>query len=86
MSILIVTECKLIKEDEPMEVDQRLSRPMVGSLIYVTTSRPNVIQAVGHVARFQETLKETHVLAVKRIIIYLKIIIDFGLCYLKERN
>jgi hypothetical protein len=45
---------------------------MVGSLLYVTTSRPDVMQAIGHVARFQETPKESHVLAVKRIFRYFK--------------
>jgi hypothetical protein len=45
---------------------------MIGSLLYVTTSRPDVMQEVGHVARFQATPKESHVLAVKRIFRYLK--------------
>jgi hypothetical protein len=45
---------------------------MIGSLLYVTASRPDVMQAVGQVARFQETPKESHVLAVKRIFRYLK--------------
>jgi hypothetical protein len=45
---------------------------MIGSLLCVTTSRPNVMQEVGHVARFQATPKESHVLAVKRIFKYLK--------------
>jgi hypothetical protein len=45
---------------------------MIGSLIYVTTSRPDVIKAVGHVAQFQVAPKESHVLAVKSILRYLK--------------
>ena len=45
---------------------------MIGSLLYVTTSRPDVMQVVGHVERFQATPKESHVLAVKRIFRYLK--------------
>jgi hypothetical protein len=53
---------------------------MIGSLLYVTTSRLDVMQAVGHVARFQTTLKETHVMEIKRIFIYIK---DFGLWYPK---
>jgi hypothetical protein len=35
---------------------------MIGSLLYVTASRPDVMQVVGQVARFQEAPKETHVL------------------------
>jgi hypothetical protein len=45
---------------------------MIGNLLYVKASRPDVMQAVGKVARFQEAPKESHVLAVKRIFRYLK--------------
>ena len=47
-------------------------RSMIVILLYVTASRPDVMQAVGKVARFQATPKESHVLAVKRIFRYLK--------------
>jgi hypothetical protein len=47
-------------------------RSMIGSLLYVTTSRPDVMQAVGQVAQFQAAPKESHVVAVKRIFKYLK--------------
>jgi hypothetical protein len=45
---------------------------MIGSLLYVKISRLDVMQAIGQVARFQETPKESHVLAVKSISRYLK--------------
>jgi hypothetical protein len=66
------TSCKLRKDDDSKSTDQRKYRSMIGSLLYVTTSRPDVMQAVGQVARFQATPKESHVLAVKRIFRYLK--------------
>jgi hypothetical protein len=69
---LMQTSCKLSKDDDSKSIDQRKYRSMIGSLLYVTTSRPDVMQEVGHVARFQETPKESHVLVVKRIFIYLK--------------
>ena len=59
---------------------------MIGSLPYVTASRPYVMQEDGHVERFQETPKETHVLAVKRTFRYLKGTIDFGLFYPEGNN
>jgi hypothetical protein len=77
------TSCKLRKEDESKDADQRLYRSMIGSLLYVTSSRPDVMQAVGQVARFQATPKETHVMAVKRIFRYLKATKDYGLWYPK---
>ena len=56
---------------------------MIGSLFYVTASRPDVMQAVRLVTRFQENPKETHVLAIKRFFRYLKVTIEFGLWYPK---
>ena len=82
-SIPMITGCKLSKEDEYKEVDQRFYRSMIGSLLYVTTSRPYVMKVVGQVARFQATPKETHIIAVKRIFRYLKGTMDFGLWYPK---
>ena len=45
---------------------------MIGSLLYVTSSKPDVMQAVGHVAQFQAAPKKSHVIAVKRIFRYPK--------------
>ena len=56
---------------------------MIGSLLYVTASRPDVMQAVEQVARFQAAPKESHVLVVKRIFRYLKGTKEFGLWYPK---
>jgi hypothetical protein len=59
---------------------------MIGSLLYVTTSRLDVMQAVGQVALFQVAPKESHVLAVKRIFRYLKGTKEFGLWYPKGKD
>ena len=65
ISTPMATGCKLSQDDESLEVDHTMYRSMIGSLLYVTTTRPDVKQAVGLVARFQSTPKETHVVAVK---------------------
>ena len=57
----MVTGCKLSIDDSSKDVDQRLYRSMISSLLYVTASRPNFMQAVGQVARFQATPKESHI-------------------------
>jgi hypothetical protein len=67
MSRPMITRRKLRKYDESMGVDQKLYISLIGSLLYVTISRPNVIQEVGVVARFQSAPKETHVHIVKKI-------------------
>ena len=74
---------KLSKDDESKEVDQRIYRSMIGSLLYVIVSRPDVMQAVGQVERFQATPKEAHVLEVKKIFKYLEGKIEFGIWYPK---
>jgi hypothetical protein len=66
------TSCKLRKNDDSKSTDQRQYMSMIGSLLYVTTSRPDVMQTVGQVARFQATPKKSHVVVVKRIFRYLK--------------
>jgi hypothetical protein len=66
------TSCKLSKDDDSKSTYQRKYRSMIGILLYVTTSRPDVMQTVGQLAQFQETPKESHVLAVNRIFKYLK--------------
>ena len=80
------TSCKLSKDDDSKSIDQRQYRSIIDSLLYVTASRPNVMQVVGQVARFQAARKESHVLAVKRIFIYLKGIEEFGLWYPKGKD
>jgi hypothetical protein len=44
------TSCKLSKDDDSKSIDQRQYRSMIGILLYVTTSRPDVMQAVGNMA------------------------------------
>jgi hypothetical protein len=41
------TSCKLNKDDDSKSTDQRQYRSMIGSLLYVTASRPDVMHAVG---------------------------------------
>jgi hypothetical protein len=76
----------LRKDDKSKDAYQRLYISMIGSLLYVTASRTDVMQAVGQIARFQATPKETYVMVVKRISRYLKAIEDYGLWYPKEND
>ena len=59
---------------------------MIGSLLYVTASQPDVMQVVGQVARFQAAPKESHIIVVKRILRYLKGTEEYGLWYPKGNN
>ena len=86
VSTPMIIGCKRSKDDESKEFDQRLYSSMISSLLYVTTSRLDVMQVVGQVARFQDAPKENHIVAVKRISRYLKGTLDFGLWYPKGND
>ncbi|GJT96387.1 retrovirus-related pol polyprotein from transposon TNT 1-94, partial [Tanacetum coccineum] len=65
-------------------VDQMKYRSMVGALMYLTTSRPDIVHATCYCARYQAKPTEKHLTAVKRIFQYLKDSIKMGLWYPKD--
>nr|GEW11448.1 hypothetical protein [Tanacetum cinerariifolium] len=71
-STLMEPNKALIKDAEAEDVDVHLYRSMIRSLMYLTTSRPNIMFVVCACARFQVTPKTSHLHAVKRIFRYLK--------------
>jgi hypothetical protein len=64
-------------------VDQKVYRSMIGSLLYLCASRPDIMLSVCMCARFQANPKEVHLRAVKRIMRYLVYTPKFGICYPK---
>ncbi|GJZ85833.1 hypothetical protein Tco_0651172 [Tanacetum coccineum] len=62
----------LLKDAEAEDVDVHLYRLMIGSLMYLTSSRPDIMFVVCACARFQVTPKVLHLHAIKRIFRYLK--------------
>jgi hypothetical protein len=64
-------------------VDQKVYRSMIGSLLYLCASRPDIMLSVC-IARFQADPKEAHLTAVKRILRYLVHTPKFGLCILGD--
>jgi hypothetical protein len=64
-------------------VDQKVYRSMIGSLLYLYASRPDIMLSVCMCARFQANPKEVHLRAVKRIMRYLVYTPKFGLWYPK---
>jgi len=72
---------KLDKDLEGPSTDSKKYRGMIGSLLYLTASRPDIMFAVCLCARFQSNPKESHLKAVKRIIRYVKGTSCLGLFY-----
>ncbi|GJU08080.1 putative ribonuclease H-like domain-containing protein [Tanacetum coccineum] len=80
------TKMALTKDEEADEVDVHLYRSMIGSLMYLTASRPDIMFAVCACSRFQVTPKTSHLNAVKRIFKYLKGKPNLGLWYPRESS
>jgi hypothetical protein len=62
-------------------VDPSVYRSIIGSLLYLTGNRPDIAFSVGVCARFQANPKESHLLAVKRIIRYVNDTLLYGIWY-----
>nr|GEU91734.1 uncharacterized mitochondrial protein AtMg00810-like [Tanacetum cinerariifolium] len=80
----IDTEKPLLKDPDGEDVDVHTYRSMIGSLMYLTSSRPAIMFAVCACARFKVTPKASHLHAVKRIFRYLKGKPHLGLWYPKD--
>ncbi|GJT78953.1 hypothetical protein Tco_1045678 [Tanacetum coccineum] len=77
------SDTKLMKDEECESVDSTKYRGMIGSLLYLTASRPDIMFSVCLCARFQEAPKTSHLEAVKRIFRYIKGTTHLGLWYPK---
>nr|GEZ22972.1 retrovirus-related Pol polyprotein from transposon TNT 1-94 [Tanacetum cinerariifolium] len=67
-SILMETQKPLFKDEDGVEVDVHMYRLMIGSLMYLTSSRPKIMFAVCACARYQVNPKVSHLHAMKRIL------------------
>jgi hypothetical protein len=77
----MVTRTKLSKHDQGGEVDPTQFKQIIGSLMYLTATIPDLMFAVNMIARFMEHPVETHMTAAKRILRYLKGTIELGILY-----
>ena len=77
---------KLTNDSSGESVDVTLYRSMIGCLLYLTASRPDIAFSVGVCSKFQSNLIVSHLNAVKRIIKYVGGTCDYGLFYSKESN
>ncbi|GKC18923.1 putative ribonuclease H-like domain-containing protein [Tanacetum coccineum] len=80
----IETNKALLKDEEAADMDVHLNRSMIGSLMYLTASRPDIMFVVCSCARFQVTPKTSHLHVVKRIFRYLKGYPKLGLWYPRD--
>ena len=77
----MATATKLELNTKESKVDISSYRGMVGSLLYLTTSRPDIMFATCLCARFQADPRESHLIAIKIIFRYLKGTPNLGIWY-----
>ena len=74
-------EVKLSKFDEGKKVNQTLFKQLIGSLQYLTCTNPDILFGVGIISQFMEVPTMAYWNAAKRILHYIKGILDYGLFY-----
>ena len=83
VKIPMPTNGHLCTDENGIDFDQKVYRSMIGSLLYLCASRPDIMLSVCMCARFQATPKESHHKAVKHILRYLAHTPTLGLWYPK---
>ncbi|TXG48915.1 hypothetical protein EZV62_024790 [Acer yangbiense] len=77
---------KFCKEDGAAKVDERLYRTLIGCLMYLTATRPDIMNAISLLSRYMHCASEIHFQATKRIVRYIKGTIDYGLRFCHVKN
>ena len=80
------TNTKLTIDDNDSSVDPSLYSSMIGSLLYLAASRPDICFSVGVCARCQANPKESHLAVVQRIIRFVSGIVNDGIWYTNDTN
>ncbi|XP_052627582.1 uncharacterized mitochondrial protein AtMg00810-like [Lactuca sativa] len=81
LRVPMATDIKLTPSLDKPSVDQTLDRSMIGPLLYLTISRPDIMFSVSNCVRYLSNTREPHFTAVKNIFRYLKGTILLGLWY-----
>lgn len=85
MHNLIVPRSKLMKDEDEVRVDNTLYKLMVRSLMYLTTTRLDIMIIVSLISKYVERSTEMHLQAAKRVLRYMKGTISFG-AFCKKRG
>jgi hypothetical protein len=80
------TKLKLLVDTSSKLVDAMLYRQIIGSLMYLTNTRPDICFAVNTLIQYLVEPRRFHLVAAKHVMRYLKGTLDFGLCYTGDRD
>ncbi|XP_057432877.1 uncharacterized mitochondrial protein AtMg00810-like [Lotus japonicus] len=77
---------KISKDENGVEMDGSFFKQLIGSLMYLTATRPDIMYAVSLLSRYMSRPTEVHYSAAKRILRYLQGTTKFGILYKREGN
>ena len=70
---------KLCKEDGANKVDEAIYRSLIGYLMYLTTTRPDIMHVVSLLSRFMHCASEVHFKAANRVVRYIKVTLSYNI-------
>jgi hypothetical protein len=82
----IVSGSKLSKDADGVAVDESFYKQIIGSLMYLTSTRPDLVYSVSLISRYMARPTDLHLQAAKRILRYLKGTFDYGIMYKKRSS
>ncbi|KAI5355814.1 hypothetical protein L3X38_008709 [Prunus dulcis] len=77
---------KLSKEDGSEQADEKVYRQIVGSLLYLTATRPDIMFAASLLARYMHGPTKKHMGTAKRVLRYIQGTLDYGIAYEKGKE
>ena len=86
MATPMALNLKLLSNASSESVDATMYHLMIGSLMYLTNTRPDIFFAVNTLSQFLANPRHVHLIAAKNILRYLKGIVDYGLKYEENQN
>jgi hypothetical protein len=86
MNTLMETNLKLLVDTSLELIDALLYRQIIGSLMYLTNTRPDICFDVNTLSQFLVEPKCVHLVAAKHVMRYLKGTLEFGLSYNKDHD
>ena len=81
MTTPMASNLKLLSDASLELVDATMYRQMIGSLIYLMNTRPDIFFAMNTLRQFLTYLRHVHLIAAKHILRYLRAKVDYGLKY-----
>jgi len=86
VSTLMVLGQKLMKKDRAPKTNGKAYRSLVGSLLYLTATLPDVVFTVNYLSKFMQSPSQIHFVAAKRVLRYLEGTLEFGMHFVKSSS